>query len=99
MWRSLGNGGRLRNIIVVPSKEPRLSGRGSYDHVFAPKERIGRQPCQTKGGIVVGDDAWLSFGVIVLSYVRIGKGAVMELARLLRMTYPMMSLQLAYRHE
>ena len=30
----------------------------------------------TKGGIVIDDDALLSYGVIVLSGVRIGKGAV-----------------------
>ena len=48
----------------------------SYDHGMAPGDLIMRQPCQTKGGIVVGDDAWLGFGVIVLNCVRIGKGAV-----------------------
>jgi len=48
----------------------------SYDHGFAPGELIGKQPLQTKGGIVIGDDAWLGFGVIVLDGVRIGKGAV-----------------------
>jgi acetyltransferase-like isoleucine patch superfamily enzyme len=31
---------------------------------------------KTKGGIVVGDDVWLGFGVVVLDGVRIGKGAV-----------------------
>ena len=48
----------------------------SYDHGMASGDLIMRQPCQTKGGIVIGDDAWLGFGVIVLSGVRIGKGAV-----------------------
>lgn len=47
-----------------------------YDHCFAPKERIRNQPLKTKGGIIIGDDAWLGFGVIVLDGVRIGKGAV-----------------------
>jgi acetyltransferase-like isoleucine patch superfamily enzyme len=47
-----------------------------YDHGVAPDRPIRRQPLQTKGGIVVGDDAWLSVGVIVLGGVRIGKGAV-----------------------
>lgn len=47
-----------------------------YDHSFAPGELIKKQPLQTKGGIIVGDDAWLGFGVIVLDGVRIGKGAV-----------------------
>jgi acetyltransferase-like isoleucine patch superfamily enzyme len=47
-----------------------------YDHGVAPGELIAKQPLQTKGGIVIDDDAWLGFGVIVLDGVRIGKGAV-----------------------
>jgi acetyltransferase-like isoleucine patch superfamily enzyme len=47
-----------------------------YDHGIAPGELMSKQPLQTKGGIVVEDDAWLGFGVIVLDGVRIGKGAV-----------------------
>jgi acetyltransferase-like isoleucine patch superfamily enzyme len=47
-----------------------------YDHGFAPGEPIGKQPLRTKGGIVIGDDAWLGFGVIVLDGVKIGRGAV-----------------------
>jgi acetyltransferase-like isoleucine patch superfamily enzyme len=47
-----------------------------YDHGFAPGELISKQPLQTKGGIIVGDDAWLGFGVVVLDGVKIGKGAV-----------------------
>ena len=47
-----------------------------YDHGVAPGELIAKQPLQTKGGIIIDDDAWLGFGVIVLDGVRIGKGAV-----------------------
>ncbi len=47
-----------------------------YDHGFLPGQPIHLQPLHTKGEIVVEDDAWLGFGVIVLSGVRIGKGAV-----------------------
>lgn len=47
-----------------------------YDHGFKPDEPIRRQPLQTKGGIVIGDEAWLGFGVIVLDGVKIGRGAV-----------------------
>ncbi|WP_275983364.1 DapH/DapD/GlmU-related protein [Chroococcidiopsis sp. CCMEE 29] len=47
-----------------------------YDHGVAPGELISKQPLQTKGGIIIDDDAWLGFGVIVLDGVRIGKGAV-----------------------
>ena len=47
-----------------------------YDHGFAPGEPIANQPLVTKGGITIEDEAWLGYGVIVLSGVRIGKGAV-----------------------
>ena len=47
-----------------------------YNHGFEPDELITKQPLQTKGGIIIGDDAWLGFGVIVLDGIRIGKGAV-----------------------
>jgi acetyltransferase-like isoleucine patch superfamily enzyme len=47
-----------------------------YDHSFASGELIRKQPLRTKGGIIIEDDVWLGFGVIVLDGVRIGKGAV-----------------------
>jgi acetyltransferase-like isoleucine patch superfamily enzyme len=47
-----------------------------YDHGIAPGTPIRKQPFQTKGGIIIDDEAWLGFGVIVLDGVRIGKGAV-----------------------
>lgn len=47
-----------------------------YDHSITPFELIRKQPLKTKGGIIIDDDAWLGFGVIVLDGVRIGKGAV-----------------------
>jgi acetyltransferase-like isoleucine patch superfamily enzyme len=47
-----------------------------YDHGFARGQLIMEQPCKTKGGIIIDDDAWLGHGVIVLDGVRIGKGAV-----------------------
>lgn len=48
----------------------------SYDHGFAPGETIRAQPLKSRGGITIGDEAWLGVGVIVLSGVHIGKGAV-----------------------
>ena len=48
----------------------------TYGHGIAPDHPIYKQPLQTKGAIIIGDGAWLAFGVIVLSGVRIGKGAV-----------------------
>lgn len=47
-----------------------------YDHGIAPGQPILEQPLRTKGGISIGDGAWLAFGVIVLGGVSIGKGAV-----------------------
>lgn len=48
----------------------------SYDHGFAPGKTIREQALHSKGGIFIGDHSWLGVGVIVLSGVRIGKGAV-----------------------
>lgn len=48
----------------------------AYNHGFSPGELIKRQPLETRGGISVGDGAWLGFGVIVLDGVSIGAGAV-----------------------
>jgi acetyltransferase-like isoleucine patch superfamily enzyme len=48
----------------------------SYDHGMALETPMSHQPLRSKGPIEVGDDAWLGVGVIVLSGVRIGKGAV-----------------------
>ena len=46
-----------------------------YDHGVSPGETIRSQPLKSKGGITIGDEAWLAFGVIVLGGVRIGNGA------------------------
>lgn len=48
----------------------------SYDHGIAPETPIFDQPLTSKGPIIVEEDAWLGVGVIVLSGVRIGRGAV-----------------------
>ncbi len=48
----------------------------SYDHGMIAEVPMSHQPLHTKGPIGIGDDAWLGVGVIVLSGVRIGKGAV-----------------------
>jgi acetyltransferase-like isoleucine patch superfamily enzyme len=47
-----------------------------YNHGTRATEPIRYQPCETRGGIRVGDDAWLGYGVVVLDGVSIGKGAV-----------------------
>jgi acetyltransferase-like isoleucine patch superfamily enzyme len=48
----------------------------SYDHGTASDASIREHALTTKGDVRIGDESWLGFGVIVLSGVRIGKGAV-----------------------
>lgn len=48
----------------------------SYDHGLAADEPIWAQSLESKGGISIGDGAWLGFGVIILSGVKIGEGSV-----------------------
>lgn len=47
-----------------------------YEHGILPTLPIRKQPLRTRGGIVIGDEAWLGVGVIVLDGVHIGAGAV-----------------------
>jgi len=47
-----------------------------YDHGVGPGEPVSKQPLETRGPIIIEDHVWLGVGVIVLSGVRIGKGAV-----------------------
>lgn len=47
-----------------------------YNHQFVAGKPIKGQPLVTKGGIVIQDDVWLGYGVIVLDGVTIGQGAV-----------------------
>ncbi len=48
----------------------------SYDHGVEVDQPIHQQPLQSRGPIVIEDEAWLGTGVIVLSGVTIGRGAV-----------------------
>ena len=59
-----------------------------YDHGFSSSEPIFKQPLKTKGGIIIEDDVWLSFGVKVLDGVRIGKGAVVGAGSLVTRDIP-----------
>ena len=47
-----------------------------YDHGVEPGMPIMDQPLVSKGGIVIGDGAWLGRNVTVLQNVSIGEGAV-----------------------
>ena len=48
----------------------------SYDHGMAAGKPIMDQPLVSKGGIEIGDGAWIGHGVTVLQNVHIGRGAV-----------------------
>jgi acetyltransferase-like isoleucine patch superfamily enzyme len=71
---------------IISALEPIHIGHGvgiaancalySYDHGLDTVEDIFKQNLRSKGGISIGDGAWLGTGVIVLSGVSIGKGAV-----------------------
>ena len=43
---------------------------------MAPDLPIRRQPLRSRGDIIIEDEVWLGYGVIVLDGVRIGYGAV-----------------------
>jgi acetyltransferase-like isoleucine patch superfamily enzyme len=60
----------------------------SYDHGIQPGVPISDQPIQSKGDIIIGNDAWLGFGVIVLSGVRIGNGAVAAAGSVIKNNVP-----------
>lgn len=60
-----------RGVDIAPN-----CGFFPYNHGLAPGEAIRAQPLGSRGDIVIGDDAWLGFGVVVLDGVRIGNGAV-----------------------
>lgn len=48
----------------------------SYDHGISMGTPIRDQPLTSRGPIIIEDEAWLGTGVVVLSGVRIGQGAV-----------------------
>ena len=48
----------------------------SYNHEIALGTPMREQPICSKGGIKIGDEAWLGTGVVVLDGAHIGKGAV-----------------------
>ena len=47
-----------------------------YNHGLAPGIPIAEQPLTSSGDMIVGDEAWIGTGAIILDGVRIGKGAV-----------------------
>lgn len=59
-----------------------------YNHGFELGQSIKSQPIHTKGGILIGDDAWLGVGVIVLDGARIGRGAVIGAGSVVKSEIP-----------
>ena len=59
-----------------------------YDHGTAPGSSIKEQALSTKGGIIIGDDAWIGYGAIILDGVNIGKGAVVGAGSVVRSHIP-----------
>lgn len=47
-----------------------------YNHGMSADRPVRDQPLTSRGGITIGDDVWLGYGVIVLDGVHIGDGAV-----------------------
>lgn len=64
--------------IKIGKKVEIASGCGffCYDHGMVQGQLIMDQPLNTKGGITIGDGAWLGYRVTVLQGVTIGAGAV-----------------------
>ena len=60
----------------------------SYDHGLADDKPIWNQPLQSKGCISIGDGAWLGFGVIILSGVKIGKGSAVGAGSVVTLDIP-----------
>lgn len=63
-----------------------------YNHGLSSDRPLRQQPVQTKGGIVIGDDAWLGVGVIVLDGVTIGAGAVIGAGSVVSRDIPAMAI-------
>lgn len=64
--------------IIIGERAEIAAGCAFYpfNHGMAPGRPVREQPLESKGDIVIGDDVWLGYGVVVLDGVRIGNGAV-----------------------
>lgn len=64
--------------IRIGSRVEIASGCGFYpfNHGMEIDQPIMNQLCYSNGDIVIGDEAWLGYGAVVLDNVKIGKGAV-----------------------
>jgi acetyltransferase-like isoleucine patch superfamily enzyme len=64
----------------------------THNHGIKPGEPILSQPLVSKGPIVVGDDAWIGTGVVVLGGARIGQGAVIGAGSVVTKSIPANSI-------
>lgn len=60
----------------------------SYDHGIEPGIPVREQPLTSRGGIHIGDDVWMGYGVIVLDGVHIGDGAIVGAGSLVNSDIP-----------
>jgi acetyltransferase-like isoleucine patch superfamily enzyme len=67
-----------KSSIIVGKRVEIAPNCGFYpfNHGMEADTPIREQPVVSKGDIVIDDDAWLGFSVVVLDGVHIGKGAV-----------------------
>ena len=72
-----------RHVQIAPH-----CGFYSYDHSSAAGQPLHRQQISSRGDIVVADDVWLGFGVVVLSGVTIGSGTVVGAGSVVRKSLP-----------
>ena len=75
------------NVQIAP-----FCGLYPYDHAIDASLPIHEQGFTTRGGITVGDAAWLGFGVVVLDGVRIGCGAVVGAGSVVTRDVPDMAI-------
>ena len=59
-----------------------------YNHGTALGTKMRDQPVRSEGDIVIGDDVWIGYGVIVLDNVTIGNGAVVAAGAVVRSNIP-----------
>ena len=76
-----------KNVQIAP-----YCGLYPYDHAIDASLPIHEQGFTTRGGITVGDGAWLGFGVVVLDGVRIGSGAVVGAGSVVTKDIPDMAI-------
>lgn len=60
----------------------------SFDHAFEADVPVRNSGLRSRGQVTIGDDVWLGYGVVVLSGVTIGNGAVVGASTLVNTDVP-----------